>query len=102
MDNQQQQQKIHAEITRMDAKAQELIDGVDLDELSAKERLDLAVKFISLKQRFLLIAQQQQAATPAGRTEILLAAVMRQMRGETNDPLALPAVEQAEPAQEEL
>lgn len=99
MDNQKdskQQQRINDAIQRMDDQAQALIDGADLDELSSKERLDLAVKFISLKQRFLLIAQQQQAATPQGRTEIMLTAIMRQMRGEPGEPLALPLIEPVE------
>lgn len=97
MDNhQRQQQRITSWIDRLENQAQTLMDGANLDELSAKERLDLAVKFIALKQRFILIEQQTTSGTPAGRTDVLLAAVMRQMRGEGGDEqsstIALPPV----------
>lgn len=81
----EQQQRINTWIERLEQQANDLIAGVALDELSAKERVDLAVKIMGQLQRFLALRQQaEQAASPApaANTQVLIANLMRQMRGE--------------------
>src|SRR5207244_13340071 len=81
----------HPQIKRIDAwielleqKARTLLDGLELDaeEMSPKERGGLAVKLVTLAQRYMLIRQQREAAEPPARESHLIYALMRQMRGE--------------------
>jgi hypothetical protein len=84
MNNNPNEQRIAAWVERLEERAGTLIDGANLDELSAKERLDLAVKFLSLTQRFISLAMQAQSNTTQGHSDILLTTLMRHMRGESD------------------
>lgn len=95
-----QQQRISAWITRLEQQATELVEGTDIDELSAKERLDLALKVMQQLQRFITLRQQLEAASqpPAqASTSHMISDLMRQMRGESVKP-----TEAAEPTDEQL
>jgi hypothetical protein len=81
----------HPQIKRIDAwielleqKARLLLDGLELEaeEMSPKERGGLAVKLVTLAQRYMLIRQQREATEPPARENHLIYALMRQMRGE--------------------
>ncbi|GHO62422.1 hypothetical protein KSC_013140 [Ktedonobacter sp. SOSP1-52] len=49
-------------IERIEQQVNALLDGVDLDELNGKQRLELAIKYIGLLQRYYLIEQGQEQA----------------------------------------
>jgi hypothetical protein len=83
--------RIDAWITKLEEKASELLEGADLDELSSKERIDLAMKCLGHIQRFVMVNQQLEAETHDGSTTVMLAAMMRQMRGENS--VDVPTVE---------
>lgn len=52
-------------IERIEQQVNALLDGVDLDELNGRQRLELAIKYISLLQRYYLIEQEQKQAKDA-------------------------------------
>lgn len=49
-------------IERIEQQVNALLDGVDLDEINGKQRLELAIKYIGLLQRYYLIEQEQEQA----------------------------------------
>lgn len=82
----EQQQRINTWIERLELQATSLITGTNIDELSAKERVDLAIKVMNQLQRFIALRQQIEVASqPAAATAsdgALITDLMRQMRGE--------------------
>lgn len=73
----------------MEQKARTLLDGLEIDaeEMSPKERIDSAVKLVTLSQRYLVIRQQTESGEPQGRNAILLT-LMKQMRGEITEQVS--------------
>ncbi len=55
--------------------------------MSPKERIDSAVKLVTLSQRYLVIRQQTESGEPQGRNAILLT-LMKQMRGEITEQVS--------------
>lgn len=77
--------RVNHQLARIERVIADLVDDVDVSELKSKERLDLAIKLMGQQGRMLLIRQQCEAETPAGGTNVLMAAIMRKMRGEAFD-----------------
>ena len=79
------QERINAWIERLEQQASALVESTDIDELSAKERLDLALKVMQQLHRFVTLGQQLEALaqpTDATTSQDALTNLMRQMRGE--------------------
>lgn len=93
-------QKIDAQLARIDELVEKLLDGVDLSELSSYERLVVASRFMGLSQRAIAIRQTCQVERSENREGLLVAAFMRQMRGEAESGDALRILEE-EPLQGE-
>jgi len=77
-----QNKRIQQWIEKLEKQATDLLDGIELDELTAKERVELALKCLGHTQRFIMLDQQLESETPTGQTTVMLAAIMRSMRGE--------------------
>jgi hypothetical protein len=86
MSKQSNNERIEKWIETIEQKANLLISGADLEDLSSKERIELGLRCINTMQRFIVLSQQIEAETPTGSTSIMLAAIMRQMRGEIDIP----------------
>ncbi|SRR5258708_5706278 len=82
--------QMDAHMALLDKKLKELLDRVDVEELSAKQCLDGAAKLIALSQRYMYLQLQFQVESPEGRQEMWNSAnmkeLMRAMRGE--EPLS--------------
>jgi predicted nucleic acid-binding Zn-ribbon protein len=79
------QERINAWIERLEHKAHALVESTDIEELSAKERLDLALKVMQQIQRFVTLRQQLEAIIQpdeATESQDMISNLMRQMRGE--------------------
>lgn len=72
-------------LTQLEEQTHLLLEDIDLEELSSKDRVSLALKMLSQIQHFLTI--QQKSAAPAvsaanNQVNILLQDLRRRMRGE--------------------
>ncbi|GCF11213.1 hypothetical protein [Dictyobacter arantiisoli] len=84
------EQRIEHWITQLEAQAQLLLSDIDVEEINQKERLALALKIVNQIQRFLTIQQKLEAPAPTSNTvNILLQNLMRRMRGEDEEDLAV-------------
>jgi hypothetical protein len=84
--NSAQQKRIASWIEQLEKTASDLLDSIEIEELTAKERFDISLKCIGHIQRFVMIGQQLDSGTTDGGTQTMIAAIMRQMRGETSLP----------------
>ena len=75
-------QRVQQWVERLEARANELLKNINVEELTPKERIDLALKCIAHAQRFLILGQQLEAKTPRDKSQLIISAIMRQMRGE--------------------
>lgn len=83
--------RIDAQINRIDELVYKLLNGdeihgikpVDISEMSAYERMNVASRFMALSQRGIALRQTCELDQPENRETMLIAAFMRQMRGET-------------------
>jgi hypothetical protein len=76
-------------VERLEQQVEELLlkkKPDEIGELSAKDRLALATKYLALLQHFLLLAQKSEATTPNNAAQQTLEKIMESMRGEL--PLA--------------
>jgi hypothetical protein len=81
-------QRVQQWVERLEARANELLKNINVEELTPKERIDLALKCIAHAQRFLILGQQLEAKTPREKSQqLIMAAIMRQMRGEASTTL---------------
>ncbi|HTK10280.1 MAG TPA: hypothetical protein VL485_24130 [Ktedonobacteraceae bacterium] len=72
-------------VERVEQQVEELLakkKPEEIGELSAKDRLALATKYLALLQRFLLLAQKSEAATPDNSAQQELVKIRESMRGE--------------------
>jgi ribosomal protein L17 len=92
----QEQVVTHPHLSRIDEwiavleqKAKRLLDDLEIDaeEMKPKERLDAAVKLVTLAQRYMVLRQQRETGAAPSRNTILLT-LMKQMRGELEAPSA--------------
>ena len=83
-----QVRRIQQWIERLEAKAIQLLDGLEIAEMTPKHQADVALKCLDHIQRFTTIEKRLQADAEGGDQKGLLQQFMRQARGE--QPLALP------------
>ena len=69
-------------IERLEGKAVELLDGLEVEELTPKHQADVALKCLDHVQRFTAIEKKLQDAAQANDKQGLLAKFMREARGE--------------------
>ncbi len=74
--------RANRQIERMESIIDDLLVSLNIEEMTTKERIDSAAKLIGQEARMLMIRQTVEAGTPQQNTNIFLAALMRQMRGE--------------------
>ena len=69
---------------RLEMEATSLLDGVDYDEMSAKERFDCASKCVALIQKCIMIARSLDdgAGGASGATQAMLEHLMSRLRGQ--------------------
>ncbi|GHO85791.1 hypothetical protein [Dictyobacter formicarum] len=80
------EQRIEQWVTRLEGQVQHLLEELDIEELSQKERLGFALKMLSQIQHFLSIKQKLDAPPAASsNVQIWLQNLMQQMRGEGPD-----------------
>jgi hypothetical protein len=93
-----QVKRIHHWIERLESKAIELLDGLEIEEMTPKHQADVAFKCLDHVQRLTLIEQKLQDATQAHDNQDLLAKFMRAARGE----LELSEILDAQPTSSHL
>lgn len=69
-------------IERLEGKAVELLDGLEVEEMTPKHQADVALKCLDHVQRFTAIEKKLQDAAQANDKQGLLAKFMREARGE--------------------
>lgn len=74
--------RANRQIERMESIIDDLLMSLNIQEMTAKERIDSAAKLIGQEARMLMIRQTVEAGMPQNTTNIFLAGLMRQMRGE--------------------
>jgi hypothetical protein len=87
MDEHPQLKRIDSWIATLEQKARVLLDGLEIDaeEMKPKERVDSAVKLVTLMQRYMALRQHSEEDESPKGSHAALAALMRQMRGEVSD-----------------
>lgn len=92
-----QEQRVEHWISQLEAQTQLLLSEIDIEEISHKERLNLALKMMSQLQHFLAMQQKISVNVPASNNvNIVLENLMRQMRGEDDEQTPeLPIVYEA-------
>jgi hypothetical protein len=75
-------QRIGHWLERMEQQIEYLLVDIDYSKLNERARMDLAVKFLELLQRFLSLSQRVEASTPSNSSERLLESIRSRMRGE--------------------
>lgn len=81
-----QEQRVEHWISQLEAQTQLLLSDIDIEEISHKERLNLALKMMSQLQHFLAMQQRISMNVPANNNvNAMLDNLMRQMRGEANE-----------------
>ena len=74
--------RINTWITRLEHTAATLLEDIDIEELTQKERLDIALKCMGHIQRYVALGQQIEVSKPEGAENTFMEALRRQMRGE--------------------
>lgn len=74
--------RANQQIERIEELLRDLEVGLNIEEMSAKERIDSIAKLVGQEARLLMLRQTVEAGTPSNTTNIILAAIQRQMRGE--------------------
>lgn len=74
--------RANRQIERIEELIDELLADVDISEMTGRERIESAAKLMGQEARMLMVRQSVEAGTSAGQTNIFLAALQRQMRGE--------------------
>ncbi len=69
-------------IERLEGKAVELLDGLEVEEMTPKHQADVALKCLDHVQRFTAIEKKLQDAAQVNDKQGLLAKFMREARGE--------------------
>jgi hypothetical protein len=95
MSNEQQKRRndtarrVNKQIESVERIIDDLLIGVNFDELTSAERLSFAARFMMQHARALALRQTVEMDAPEQRESIMIAALMRQMRGEDGGaPLA--------------
>ena len=74
-------QKVEKQIRRIEDIIEELLDGVDMSELSSKERLLVAARFTNLHQRAVLLSASLERNTAESAENTALSVIVSDMRG---------------------
>ena len=74
--------RANRQIERIETLINDLLLDINVDEMTAKEKIDCIAKLTGQEARLLMLRQTVEAGTPQGNTNIILAAIQRQMRGE--------------------
>ena len=77
--------RIEEQLQRIERMVLALIDGVDLDELSSYERLNITIKLMQQHARLLVMRQNVEPEEPEKAENIMLGVLMKQLRGETGE-----------------
>ena len=75
-------QKLDREIKKIERVIKELLDEVDISELTTEKRLVIGARFIALHQRALALRHTFELDQPENRENIEVSRLMRLMRGE--------------------
>ena len=78
--------RANRQIERIEELVNDLLLCINIEEMTAKEKIDSAAKLMGQEARMLMIRQAVEAGTPSNTTNIILAAIQRQMRGEIATP----------------
>lgn len=94
-------QKIDAQLEKISGIVEQLLEDIDISTLNTEQRLNLAIKFMGTWQKGVAIRQTCLVDQPENRENLLIAAFMRQMRGESASTEAYRIIEEHPPEQEE-
>ena len=75
-------QKLDREIKKIERVIKELLDEVDISELTTEKRLVIGARFIALHQRAVALRHTFELDQPENRENIEVSRLMRLMRGE--------------------
>ena len=75
--------KINNQITRIEQLIDKLLENLNIEEMSAYQRLTLAHRFEALHQRATKIEQTAMMTEDQPENEVIIVALMSLMRGET-------------------
>jgi hypothetical protein len=82
-------EQVNAHIKNVEGIVADLLTRVKLSELSTSECMTMAARFLGLYQRGLALKHVCELGQPDRQENILMAAIMRQMRGEEQPQEAL-------------
>jgi hypothetical protein len=86
-------QKIDEQLKRIDDLIEKLLDGIAITEMSSYQRFMIVSRLLGLSQRGMALRQTCELDHPENRENLLIAALMRQMRGEMQASEMLRIVE---------
>ncbi|HEY4033972.1 MAG TPA: hypothetical protein VGL94_08440 [Ktedonobacteraceae bacterium] len=81
-DKNQNKYKIDKQIESIEKRIDELLENIDIKELSTVEKMELAIKFQTQLVRFLTLRKASEQGMPEGREGALMTMWMKQLRGE--------------------
>jgi hypothetical protein len=87
-------ERINAHMKNVEVIVADLLARVKLSELSSRECLTMAARFLGLYQRALSLRHVCELGQPDRQGNILIASLMRQMRGEEQPQEALDLIAQ--------
>jgi hypothetical protein len=75
-------EKIDKQIESIEERINELLEDIDIEELSTIEKMELAIKFQTQLVRFFTLRKSSEQVVPEDSEGALMAIWMKQMRGE--------------------
>lgn len=78
-------ERIDEQLQRIERMVLTLVDGVDLDELSSYERLNVTIKLMQHHARLLVMRQRVEPEEPEKTDSVMLGVLMKQLRGESGE-----------------
>src|SRR5713226_1095683 len=78
--------RIIDQVDRAERMIKQLLDGVDISELTAFERINTSLKFMSQHSRLMMLRQTCELDEPENASALMIEAFQRQLRGEMVAP----------------
>lgn len=88
--------RIDEQLQRVERMVLALVDGVDVNEMSSYERLNVTIKLMQQHARLLMMRQTVTLDEPERTESVMLGVLMRQLRGEESGGVESPQIEDAQ------
>lgn len=78
--------RINTQVERVEDVIVKLLQDIEIEELTAYERLNTAIKFMSQHARLMMLRQSCELDAPENASALMIEAFQRQLRGEIVQP----------------